>query len=238
MSDLDTVAEIKAALYRLLGMTSADTGLKLQGEATDDVAYQLLTRGTRSAQRWLLRCGYVGWRKRSSALSFSGTDAADGGRSASLPTRFLRAYSPRDQWGRRSALVEASGDRWGNEIEAEERHLTGDLYYFFDTDGTEQLWLARSAAPPATLYLEYHEAHVEWTSAILASAIKFPLECRHLIASEAAVLGMDEAWFPGDSALAQSIERALFRDREHARDYARQGKGPRTLRRPMRFGNM
>lgn len=235
MSDLDSVAEIRAALYRLLGTTSADTGLKLQGEATDDVAYQLLTRGSRNAQRWMLRCGYVGWRKRSSALSFSGTDAADGGRSASLPTRFLRAYAPRDEWGRRSALVEANGDRWAREIDAEERHLVGDLYYFFDTDGTEQLWLARQAAPPTTLYLEYHEAHAEWTALV---TINFPLQCRHLIVSEAAVLGMDEAWFPGDNNLAQSIERALFRDRELARDYARQGKGPRTLRRPLRFGNM
>ena len=232
--ELDSVAKHVAALYRLLGATSADKAFVLRGESADDVAYQLLTRGSRLAQRWMLGAGYIGWRKRSSALSFTGTDAADGGRKASLPTRFLRAYAPVDRGGRRSALVEANGDRWGREIDPEERHHQGDLYYFFETDGTEELWLARTAAPPTTLYLEYHEAHEAWASGI---TIKFPLECRHLTVSEAASLGRDEGWFAGGPDLAQSIERILHRDRENARDYARKSKGPRTLRRPARFGN-
>lgn len=234
MAELSTVANVKAALYRLLGLTSSDGSLTLRGESADDVAYQLLTRGTRIAQRWMLDCGYVGWRKQTTALSFSGDDATTQGRYTSLPSQFLRAYSPRDEWGRRTCLTEPNGERWGIEIDPTDRHRKGNFYYFFDTDGTEQLWLARNANPPATLYMNYHWAHDAWSSGV---TINFPLECRHLIVSEAASLGMDESYFAGGEALQAAIMRQLERDREHAQDFSRQSKRPRQIRRPARFGN-
>lgn len=234
IGELDSVSKVLAAFYRMTGNTTSDPSLVARGEAADETAYQLLTRGCRVAQDWMLQCGYVGWRKRSSALSWSGTDAADGGRYSALPTRFMQAYAPRDAWGLRTCLVQANGDRWGTQITPDERHLEGDFYYFFNTDGTDQIWLARNANPPATVYMNYIEAHDAWNTGV---TISFPLECRHLIVSEAASLGMDESWFPAGPELQQSIQRALERDREHARDVARQTKAPRVIRRPARFGN-
>jgi len=75
--ELDTVAKIRHAVYRLLGTTTDDTALIEQGEAADEVVDLGLTRGIRTAQRWMLDAGHVGWRKRSSAITWSGTDAAD-----------------------------------------------------------------------------------------------------------------------------------------------------------------
>lgn len=229
--DLDTVDKVRMAWYRLVGMTTSDKALETRGESADDVAYLHLTRGCRAAQRHLLRMGYGGWRKRSSAItSWSGTDDADGGRYTSLPTDFLRAYGNR----RFSALVEADGDRWGEEIGPEDAHQKGDFYYIRDTSGTRQLWLTRNASPPATVYLEYHYQHPTWNSGV---TIDFPLEVRALIVAEAAVRAMDEVWFPGGPDMEGKIERAWLRAREEARHFARQNKGPRTFRKVRRVGN-
>jgi len=224
--ELDTVARVVAAWYRLCGVESTDDALVLNGESAGDVAYTYLTRGCRNAQRWMLKMGYGGWLKRSSALTWSGTDAADGGRYATLPTDFLRAYGNQ----RMSALREADGDEWGQEIKAEDDQLKGNGYYFRGT----QLWLARTAAPPATLYLDYHYTHPVWTSGV---TIDFPVDARALIVAEGANVAKEESWLPMGPEGEQKIERALMRAREEARDIVRQGKGPRTFRKPYRAGN-
>lgn len=234
IGELDSTVKVLAALYRLAGLTTSDGSLTLQGEAADEVMYQLLTRGCRVAQRWLLDCGYVGWRSQNTTITWSGDDATGQGRYTSLPTQFLRAYSPRDEWGRRTCLTEPNGERWGIEIAPEDRHRKGNFYYFFDTDGTEQLWLARDANPPATIYMNYHKYHDAWNS---GTTINFPLTVRHLIVSEAASLGMDESYFAGGQEQRAAISQQLERDREHAQDFARQSKRPRQIRRPARFGN-
>ena len=52
--DFDTVPDILAAFYRLVGTSSDDPALVANGEAVDDVAYLCLTEGSRAGQRWLL----------------------------------------------------------------------------------------------------------------------------------------------------------------------------------------
>ena len=224
--ELDSVAKVREALYRLLGTTAADPFLVEQTEAVNDVAYEFLTVGSREAQRHLVKMGFAGWRKRSSALSWTGTDATTGGRYSALPTDFLRA------WGNRnvSALVEANGDRWGQEIDPTESELEGDGYYFQG----EQLWLARSANPPATVYLDFHYKHPLWSASV---TIDFPMDARMLIVAEAANAAKEENWFPLDADGAQKIERALMRWRERARGIARASKSPRRFAKPVRVAS-
>ena len=226
--ELDTVDRHLQEFYRLVGVESDDPALTDQGEATDEVARLYLTRGCRSAQRWMLRMGYQGWRERSIALSWSGSDAADGGRYSALPSDFLRAYGNK----RVSALREADGRPWGTELNAEEDYRRGSFYYFRD----QQLWVAHSAVPPGTLYLEYHYLHPKW-EALDDDDIDFPMEARPLIVAEAANDAKEENWLPGGPEMERKIERALLRAREEARDIARQTKGPRTFRKPYRAAN-
>lgn len=225
---LDTVAKIRYAFYRLVGTTGDDAALTDQGEATDDVAYLYLTRGVWAAQRWMLKMGYNGWYKRSSALSWTGTDATTGGRYWSLPSDFLRAFGDY----RVSCLREANGDPWGQLITSpyDEGAVEGDYYYFRG----DELWLARTAAPPTTLYLEYHHQHPAFSAAV---TLDFPVEARPLIVAEAANLAKEEDWLPYGQEVEQKIERALIRAREEARDIARPTKAPRQFRRPIRYGN-
>lgn len=224
--ELSTVARVVAAWYRLVGTVSNDDALAEQGESVNDVAYTNLTVGCREAQRWLLKCGSGEWRKRSAALSFSGTDAADGGRYATLPSDFLRAWGS----GSESALVEADGDSWGQEVTSRDTQLKGDGYYIMGST----LWLTRSAAPPTTLYLLYHYVHPAWSASV---TIDFPMDARSLIVAEAAQAAMAENWLPGDQAMERKIEVAVMRARERVRDICRPTKQPRQMRRAPRIGN-
>lgn len=226
MGELDTVAKHRTAFLRLVGTEADDPALTELGEGTDEVVYLYLTRGTRAAQRWMLDMGYQGWRKRSSALVFTGTDDADGGRSTALPSDFLRAAGHR--W--KSALREADGTPWGVEVTIDEELLKGDGWYI---KGAE-LWLNRTAAPPTTLFLEFHYRHPEWNDSVV---IDFPLEARSLIIAEAANEAKEENWLPGGPEMETKIERALARARQRARDVARPTKEPRHIRKPVRIGN-
>jgi hypothetical protein len=223
--DLDTVAKVERAFLRLVGTTADDAALVENSEAVGEVVALYLTRGIRNAQRWMLKQGYSGWRKRSAALSWSGSDDADGGRYTALPADFLRAYGD----SRMSALLEPSGDRWGREIRADEDHLRGNLYYVRG----EQLWLARQAQPPGALYMDYHYKHPAWAGGV---TIDFPMDVRSLAVAEAADAAKQEEWLPGGMEQEAKIMRALMRAREEARDYCRQTKQPRTLRKAPRFG--
>jgi hypothetical protein len=225
--ELTTVANHVAAFYRLLGTDSSDSALTEQGESTDEVAYTYLTRGCRNAQRYMLDKRYGGWRKRSaSALSWTGTDATTGGQYCSLPSDFLRAYGFR----RKSALMEANGDRWGSEVDPEDDEWKGDYYYFRG----DQLWLARTATPPTTVYLDYHYTHPAWESDV---TIEFPVDARFLIIAEAANVAKEEFWLVGGQEMELKIERALQRARNEAREIARRSKQPMRFREPYRAGN-
>lgn len=227
--ELDTKEKHFDAFFRLVGTTEDDDALVEAGESVGDVAQLCITHGCRAAQRWMLRCGYGGWRKRSSALSFTGADATDGGKHADAPSDFLMAYGNQRQ--SRSALVEAGGNRWGREIEAEQDHLEGDFYYFRG----DELWLARKAAPPTTLYLDYHYLHPAWDGSLEDANIDFPMDARILIVAEGAYWGMLEHWLPGD--YETKIDAARKAAREHAREVAKRTRQPRTILRPRRVAS-
>lgn len=228
MADLTTVAQIVARFYRLVGSVSGDQALVLHGEAVDAVAYESLTQGSRLAQLWMLDQGYQGWRQRSAALSFTGTDDTTGGKYATLPADFLRLYGSKKPV--RSALVEANGDRWGSEIDADEDHIRGDHYYVRD----EELWLARAAEPPTTVYLDYHYLHPVWSAAV---TIDFPLRARALVPAYAAWVAADENWIPGGDEMLVKIERSLRKAEVMARKMSRQTKEPRRFNKPTRVAN-
>jgi hypothetical protein len=228
--ELTTAAQHLAAFYRLGGVTSDDDALTEQGEATDEVGYLYLTRGCRAAQRWMLSKGYSGWRKRSSALTWSGSDSTDGGRYSDIPADFLRLYGDRR---RRSALVEADGKQWGVEVDPTEDDRTGNGYYLKN----DQLWLLRGAGPPSTVYLDYHYKHPKWTAALADADIDFPLDARWLIPAEAAEAAKEESWLPGGPEMEFKIERALAKAQREALGIARQSKAPREWKRPLRHGN-
>ena len=225
--ELDSVAKIKYAFYRLVGSDTDDDALTEQGESQDDVAYLYLTRGCRKAQRVMLDARYNGWRKRSAAITWSGTDATTGGVYSDLPSDFLKAYSDH----RQSALRKANGDQWGFEIEVHEGHLKGDFYYLRG----DELWLTRTARPPTTLYLEYHYLHPLWSASL--TPINFPMESRYLIAAEAAYVAMNDNWLPGGEEMKAGIHAAVLEARKEARHIARRSKTPRTFMPPRRVAN-
>lgn len=225
MSDLDTVAKVRHAWYRLVGSVPADSALTELGESEDDVAYLYLTSGCRDAQQYMLHNGYNGWRQRSSALSWSGTDATTGGKYSDLPTDFLRADGNRD----RSALVQANGDRWGTQIDAEDDNAKGNYFYFLG----DEIWLARTASPPTTLYLKYNYQHPVWTSGV---TIDFPANVRSLIVAYAANSAKEENWFIGDHTMEAKVREAVLLAEKKVRMFVRQTKQSRQWRRPQRLG--
>jgi hypothetical protein len=226
--ELTTASQFVAGFFRLLGSEASDDALVAHGEAVDDVVYGFLTRGCRSAQRTMLKLGYQGWRKRSAALAWSGTDDADGGRYSALPSDFLRTCGSK----RMSALREADGDGWGQEVDAGEgEQAKGNGYYVLGGN----LWLCRRASPPATLYLAYHYTHPLWSAAL--TTVDFPVDARSLIIAEAANVAKEENWEVIGPEGAQKIERNLMRAKEEARDVARATKSPRTLKKTLRMGS-
>lgn len=226
--ELSTVEEIRWAFYRLVGTDAEDTALTDQGEAENDIAYLYLTRGCRNAQRYMLKHGYSGWRARSAALSFSGSDAADGGRYVSLPTDFLRAAGNQKV----SCLRAANGDPWGQEVDDRDELARGDAFYFRG----DELWIARTANLPSTLYLHYHYQHPAWSGELADADIDFPIDARALIVAEAANVAKEEEWLVGGADLEQKIERNLVRAREEARDVVRLTRQPRMFGKVKRVG--
>ena len=228
---LDTVDAFLAAFYRLVGTTEDDESLIEHGESENDVAFECLTAGCWEAQRYLLDQGFGGWRKRSTALSWSGADLTDGGRYSDLPTDFLRAYG--DNQGM-SALTEANGRRWGVQITDEDgARKRGNAYFIRG----EQVWLVPGASPPTTLYLDYHYRHAVWNDSLADGNIDFPMMARRLVVVEAAYIALDDSWLPGGPDLELKIVRARDNERRRAREVARQTKAPRSFKKAFRVGN-
>ncbi len=225
MAQLDSVARILEAWYRMVGSVPADYGLTELGEAQDEVGYIYLTSGCHDAQEWMLDNGYQGWRQRSGALSWTGSDATTGGVYSDLPADFLRLDGNRD----RSALVEANGDRWGAQLDSVDDTVKGNYFYLVG----DELWLARTADPPTTLYAKYHYQHPEWESGI---TIDFPMKARALIVAYAAQSAMNENWFTGGNDERLAITRAVSLAEEKARKVARQGKHARQWRKQKVYG--
>jgi len=226
--ELDTVDRHRDAFYRLLGSDATDEMLEEHGEAANEIVDLCLTRGSRTSQRFMLDNGYNGWRSRDEITSWSGADAADGGRYTALPDDFLKAYGNE----RMSALRKANGDQWGRQVEPNEAHLKGNYYYIRG----DELWLARAAVVPTTLYLEYHYTHPKWEN-LADGAIDFPIDARWLIIAEGANAGKDENWIPAGIEMEAKITRALASARDQARAVARPTKAPRKMKAPRRVGN-
>jgi hypothetical protein len=225
---LDTVAEYRAAWYRLVGTTSADAALAENSETTNAVCDLHLTHGIREAQQFLVSHGMSWrWKKRSSAItSWSGTDAADGGRYTSLPTDFLRL----DATDSRSALVEADGTPWGTYVTLEYgQRQRGNLYYLKNG----QLWLSKGAAPPASVYIDYVFAHPEFTGAV---TLDFPVDAAGLAIAYAAEDALGSAWFPHAQNEARIIRNVEKWQRQASR-VARRDRNPRRFRGPRVVGN-
>lgn len=220
--ELNTVARLRNAFFRLTSSGTGDDALSDFGEPENEVVDTFLTRGVRSAQQWMLENGYKGWRRRT-AVTF--TEDSFGIKRATLPDDFLRAYGDRA----RSALVKTDGLRWGQERDEDD---TGDGYYI---EGDE-LCLLRRAVPPTTLYLDHHYLHPAFDN--LADAdIDFPLAARALIVAQAADIAKEDAWLPAEAEMERKIARALFRAKEDARKIARQTKSQRQMKPPRRIGN-
>jgi len=223
---LDGIAEHREEFYRLVNTDETDQELTLRGETENQICDMALTRGCHRAQRYLLKHGYRGWRKRSTALSFSGADATDGGQYADLPSDFLKAFGSR----RVSALRKANGDQWGQEIEDYQDFWKGNYYYIRG----DELWVTRTAVLPTALYLEYHYKHPVWNDSV---TIDFPIEARYLIVAEAANVAKDHSWLTGDVELEAKIVRALDTAREEARSIAPRTRSQKLFQAPRRFGN-
>ena len=223
MATLASIAGFRSALYRLLGTSATDQALIEHDNDTLENVYLALTHGCWAAQRYMISAGMAGrWRKRSTAItSWSGSDAADGGRYTALPTDFLRLVGNRSG---RSALRQASGETWGTEVEETEDTLRGAVYYLKN----DQLWLGRGASPPGTIYIDYHFRHPEFTSAI--ASFDFPLDARGLIVAEAAGFLVNESWVPGGPEMDRKVEKNLAKWRTTARDIARRSREPRRMR--------
>lgn len=224
---LDSVDKFRRAFVRRVGVDIDDPELERQGEATNEVIDLCLTEGTREAQRYMLSAGYQGWRKRSSALSWGGSEDTDGGRYVTVPADFLRAYGN----DRISALVEPDGTRWGREIRADEDVFKGDFYYLRGS----RIWITREAQPPATLYLDFHYQHPAWP--VSDEAIDFPVDARSLIIAYAGKYALFENWLTGGKELQATILRAIPEAERKARDVARLSKRQRRMHAPRRLGN-
>ena len=230
MALLTDRASILREFFRLVDTDSSDDDLTEHDASSLEGVYGLLSEAMLEAQDDMLRFG-VGefWLQRSSTtLSFSGSESTDGGRYASLPDDFRRAYGDEDD----SALVEADGDRWGQEILPELRHVWGDNYYF---RGDGKLWITRKARVPASgLYLEYYRAPTELADGTDAD---FPAEHRSLIPAHAAVLAIPQAWFPGDQFDEQRLRQNLEARRQRAFSMGRRSRKRRQIRPKAMRGN-
>lgn len=223
--ELDNIAKHKSAFYRLVGTTSDDDSLTENSEAEDDVFYLFITRGYRSAQRYLIDFCRMSdrWRTRSSAITWSGTESTVGGQYSALPTNFLRLAGNRH----RSSLVEADGTRWGQEIDESDSIIKGQYYYLKN----DQLWKTRSASPPSTVYLEYHHHHAVITSA--TSTFDLPAEARHLAVAFAANDAMTENWFPGKD---RNVVREALANAKYEAKQLRRSREPIKMAAPRRYG--
>lgn len=224
MATLATAADCLRAFYRLVSTTTGDAALVENGEAANDVAYLCLNHGVESAQRFMIANGMSErWRKRSSVITWSGSDAADGGRYTALPSDFLRLATG----DRVSSLTQANGERWGQEITADQDTATGNAYYLKN----DQVWLAKGAAPVAGLYLEYQYKHPEFTSAV---TLDFPPAARPLLVAFAGWHAIAEGWYP--AANDERISRNLTFWKQQARMVARRSRQPRKMTAPRVIG--
>lgn len=231
---IDTRAEAVNAFYRLTGTSATDQAFIEHDTSTLESLYGHLTHGFRQAQLFLIDNGLPQfWLKRSAALTWSGTEASDGGRWSALPSDFLRAWGDDDT---RSSLVEADGSQWGQEIRPEEKHRRGGFYYFAKNPaGTAfAIWIAKGAVPPTSVYLQYVYEHPEITSS--TTTLDLPDIAVRLGVAEAAHNAKNESWLPGGPEMKADIASELREQRAVAKAAARPSRSARRMREQAAFG--
>jgi hypothetical protein len=227
MAYLTNGADLLKAFYRAVGTKGSDRALTEQGEKQDDVAYLALNHGCQAAQRFVLSCGGADWwEKRSSAITWLGTEASDGGRYAELPDDFLRFAGGRDE----CPLLSANNERWAaREITVDEKDWTGDYYYL----RTSRLWITRNATPPSPVYLEYIYEHPEIKAGV---TLDFPELARPLIVAYAAQHAVAEGWYAGGAEKEARLYRNVETQEREARKVSRRSRQPRRIKPPRTVG--
>ena len=95
-TSLDNRVELENAFYRLTGLSGSDGRWTAHETASEDTLFTWMFQAMRNAQAWYLdHIDYARWHKTSSTLSWSGTEAANGGRYSDLPSDFVRLFDQR-----------------------------------------------------------------------------------------------------------------------------------------------
>lgn len=230
MTVLTDRASLKRQLFRLINSDDTDGG-STEYDPDDtplEGLYLVLERGVRKAQQWLIHCGLGEyWLATSDPLTFSGTDAADAGRYATLPTDFLRAYGDRHE----SCLREPSGMQWGREVSPRDRlRYTGNGYYF----AKDQIWLTRRATPSSSLVLDYY-AKVD--ALVDDTTVDFPEDDRELIVAYAADEASKHPWFLGGMEEKQGLQKHLADLKYEVYNRSRRSRQPRGRRERPNIGS-
>jgi hypothetical protein len=237
---LATLAEVKREFYHLLNTSANDAALTEHDAVSGDHLLFLANKALWNAQMWLADEGLADrWRKTGAALSVSGTDAADGGRYATLPTDFLRLLGDRAMSGLRDT---ATWHPWGTEVS--ERDLDdayGDFFAVRDGVGSagahdhHVLWLARGAAPPSSLKPVYIAKHATLTSN--TSEIDFSDETAELVPAFMADLAKWESWVPGGDEMVAKVEANLREAKARMKAFTRRTSTPEYVAGPRaRYG--
>jgi hypothetical protein len=223
----DNRAELRRGLLRLLAMSTSDGSLAEHEATGGDTLNHFIQHGVWEAQSYLL--SHVDpdrWRKRSSAITWSGADSTDGGRYVELASDFLRLYGNRE----RSALVEADGKRWGRQLDTplDRYEVRGDYYWVDRTSNADRLWIAKAASPPTTLYYEYNYRHPTFSDD--STAAEFPSQHTPLIVAFAADYAAHHPFFPGGDELRGAIARNLAYWKASVYVGARRTREPRKVK--------
>ena len=221
MSVLTDRASLKRAFYRLTGVSDDNGALTENDASTLEAVYQFLQYGAWDAQAFLIDCGMGDrWVTRSSTLSWSGSDAVDGGRYTALPSDFLRLAGDEEI----SALAKPNGGRWGRLVEGRYRgEAIGDYYWLWN----DRLYIAQGSAPPSDLVLEYHHKLATLAD---ASTVDMPSEHLPLVVAYAAERAQADLWLPGDMEQRANIIANLARLKKLAWVRSRRHGGPRKMR--------
>jgi hypothetical protein len=214
-------ASLVRAFFRLVASSSDNPAMTEHDSDTLEAVYQFLQYGAWDAQAWLLDCGLADrWVSVSSALTWSGSDSADGGRYAALPADFLRAIGDDN----RSCLRVPGSDVWGSQVDFRDRWTGGSNRYWFQD---EYLWISKGSAPLSGLCLDYHEQLATLED---STTVDFPSAHRALIVAYAADRAATDAWLPGDLEMQAKILSNLTKLKKESYRRVRRTSGPRKLK--------
>lgn len=225
MSVLTDRASLARAFYRITATSATNPALIEHDASTLEAVYQFLQYGLWDAQEWLMDCGLLNrWVTTSSTLTFSGSDASNGGRYTALPAEFMRLAGDEHD----SALHSPNGTKWGRLIDWKDRRRAGPTAYWLEstTSNVWRLWIGPGASPPTGMVLDYHALATLDASA----TVEFPSQHRGLIVAFAADRAMSDSWLPGDAEMQAKIAANLMKLKRESERRVRQSHGPKKRR--------